>query len=149
MFLEKFNNFRFIVYFIYTDFQQEENFHFVLGDLFNIDSDLILSEVDQTNLSLRNCQNCKNFIIVDIRKLFSVEQTRRLWNEICLGKKEKASGDIMLRKGTDFDILYFDINIDRFYPAPVRLWLQNHPAAPSPPLPPNAWSISISCVFVR
>ena len=45
----------------------------------------------------------------------------------------KASGDIMLRKGTDFDILYFDINIDRFYPAPVRLWLQNRPTAPPTP----------------
>ena len=33
----------------------------------------------------------------------------------------------------DFDILYFDINIDGFYPAGVRLWPQNNPTAPTRP----------------
>ena len=45
----------------------------------------------------------------------------------------KASGEIIFRKDMDFDILYFDINIDGFYPAGVRLWPQNNPTAPTRP----------------
>ena len=42
----------------------------------------------------------------------------------------KASGEIVLRKDTDLDILCFDRNIDGFYSVSVRLWPQNHPTAP-------------------
>ena len=45
----------------------------------------------------------------------------------------KASGRILLRKDLDFDALYFDINIDSFYPARFRLWPQNHPTNPQAP----------------
>ena len=43
---KKFNEFRLIFYLIYVGCQQEENFHFSFGDLFNIEGDLILFEVD-------------------------------------------------------------------------------------------------------
>ena len=45
----------------------------------------------------------------------------------------KASGEIVLRKDMDFDILCFDINIDGFYPARICLWPQNYPIAPPTP----------------
>ena len=45
----------------------------------------------------------------------------------------KSSGEIVLRKDMDFDILCFDINVDGFYPARIRLWPQNHPIAPPTP----------------
>ena len=40
---------------------------------------------------------------------------------------------ILPRKDPDFDVLYFDINIDGFHPARVLLLLQNHPACPPTP----------------
>ena len=45
----------------------------------------------------------------------------------------RASGKILLRKDPDFDVLCFDINIEGFHPARVRLWLQNHPICPPTP----------------
>ena len=78
MSLEKFNNFRLFFHLICADCQHEENFHFLLVGLLKIEGDLILSEVDQINLSHRSCQNCKSFIYIDFRKLFSVEKIRRL-----------------------------------------------------------------------
>ena len=45
--IKKSNEFRLIFHLIWVDCQQEEKFHFLLGDLFNIEGDLILSEVDQ------------------------------------------------------------------------------------------------------
>ena len=55
MSIKKFNAFRLIFYLISVDCQQEENFHFSLEDLFYIEGDLILSEVDQINFSHRTC----------------------------------------------------------------------------------------------
>ena len=46
----------------------------------------------------------------------------------------QTSVEIILRKNTDFDILCFDINIDGYFPARVRLWPQNHPTAPPTPV---------------
>ena len=62
----------------------------MLGDLFNIEGDLILSEVDQINLSHKTWKNCKNFIYIDFKKLFRAEQIRKFYNEICLGQKEES-----------------------------------------------------------
>ena len=45
----------------------------------------------------------------------------------------KASGEIVLRKDTNLDILCFDRNIDVFYLVSVRLRPQNHPIAPITP----------------
>lgn len=89
MSIEKFNNFRLFYHLIGTDCQHEENFDFLLGHLFNIEGDLILSEVDQINLSHRTCQNWKNFIYIDFEKLFTVEQIRKLYDGICSGEKEQ------------------------------------------------------------
>ena len=47
-------------YIICTECQYEERFHFLLGDLVNIEGDLILLEIDQINLSHRTCQNFYN-----------------------------------------------------------------------------------------
>ena len=50
MSIEKFKNFRLFFHVICIDWEHEENFHFLLEDLFNIEGDLKLSEVEQINL---------------------------------------------------------------------------------------------------
>lgn len=67
---------------ICVDCQEEENFHFLLGDFFNIEGDLILSEVDQIIFYYRTCQGFKNVIFLDFKKLFSSEQIRSIYNGI-------------------------------------------------------------------
>lgn len=76
--LKKFKNFRLFFHLICTNFQHGEHFHLLLGDLYNIEGDLVLSEVVQINLSHRSCQKCTNFIYVDFKKLFTVEQVIRI-----------------------------------------------------------------------
>ena len=39
----------------------------------------------------------------------------------------KTSGEIVVRKDKDFDIIYFDLKIDIFFPACICLWPQNYP----------------------
>lgn len=89
MSIEKFKNLRFFFHLIRVDSGHEENCHFLLGNQFNIEGYLILSEVEQINLLHKSCQNCKNFIYIDIKKLFTVSQIGRIWDEICAGKKEQ------------------------------------------------------------
>ena len=88
--VEKFNNFGLLFRLICTDCEHEEDFHLLLGDLFNIESDLNLSDVDLINLSHRTCSGCKNFISLDFKKLFSIEQIRNLYDEICFAEKEQT-----------------------------------------------------------
>ena len=57
----------------------------------------------------------------------------------------KASGEIVLRKHKDFNILCFDINIDSFYLVHVRLRPQNHPIPP--PMPDMLISIQRLNIF--
>ena len=86
MYIKTFNEFWLIFHLICVDYQQEGNFHFSLGGLFNIEGDLILSEVDQ-KFSHRTCQGYKNFIFIDFKKLFSSEQIRRIYNGVLSVKK--------------------------------------------------------------
>ena len=90
MSIEKFKNFRLLFHLLCIDCGHEENFHFLLGDLFNIEGDLILLQVDQINLSHKSRQNCKSFIYIDFKKIFTVEQIRRNWNVICAGEKKQS-----------------------------------------------------------
>ena len=46
----------------------------------------------------------------------------------------QASGEIIRRKVTHFDILCFDINFDGCFPAQARPWSQNNPTAPPTPI---------------
>ena len=87
---EKFNNFRLLFCLICTDCEHEEDLHLLLGDLLNIEGNLILSDVAFINLSHRTCSGCKNFIYLDFRKLVSVEQIRKPYDEICLVEKEQT-----------------------------------------------------------
>ena len=91
MSVENFNNFRLVFRVICTDCEHVEDFHLLLGDfLFNIYGNLISSDVDLISLSHRICQGCKNFIYLGFRKLFSVEEIRRLYHGICRVEKEKT-----------------------------------------------------------
>ena len=45
----------------------------------------------------------------------------------------KTSGEIVLGKDARFDILCFDINFDRYFPARICLWpINNLTAVPTP-----------------
>lgn len=90
MYIEKFKEFHLVFHLVCGDCQQEENFYFLLGDLFNIEGDLILSQVVHVNFSHRTCQDCKNFICIDFKKIFSAEQIRRIYNGILSVEKEQS-----------------------------------------------------------
>ena len=87
-FYKKINEFRLIFHLICVDCQQEENFHFSLGDLFNIEGNLILSEADQINFSHRTCQGCKNFIFIDFKKYLVVNKSEKFTMTSFLLKKK-------------------------------------------------------------
>lgn len=89
MSIGKFKNFRLFFCLICIDCSHEENCYFLLGDLFNIEGNLILSEMEQINLSHKKYQNCKNFIYINLPKLFTVSQIRAIWDGTCAGKKEQ------------------------------------------------------------
>lgn len=90
MSIEKFNKFRLVFHLICIACLHEENFHFLLGELFSIDGDLILSELDQINLLHRACQRCGNYIFAGFKKLFSAEQVRRIYDGILSVEKDKS-----------------------------------------------------------
>ena len=88
---EELNNFRRLLFhLICADCEHKEDFHLLLGDLFNIEGNIILYDVDLINLSHRSCWGCKGLIYLEFRKLFSVEQIRRLFDGICLVEKEQT-----------------------------------------------------------
>ena len=91
MSMEKFNEFRLIFDLICIDCLHEKEFHCLLGELFNIEGDLILSKLDQINLSHRACKGSRNFKFIDFKKLFSAEQVRRIYVGILSVEKEKRS----------------------------------------------------------
>ena len=89
MSIEKFKNFHLFFRLICVDCGLRENSHLLLGDLFNSEGDIILSQVDQIHFSHKSCKNCKNFIFIGFKKLFTVEQIRRIWNGTCAGIEEE------------------------------------------------------------
>ena len=89
MSIEKFKNFHLFFRLICVDCGLRENSHLLLGDLFNSEGDIILSQVDQIHFSNKSCENCKNFIFIGFKKLFTVEQIRRIWNGTCAGIEEE------------------------------------------------------------
>ena len=92
MSINKFNEFKLIVHLICIDCKNQENFHFCVGDLFNIEGDLILSEVDQINFSHMSCSSCGSFIYIDFSKIFKPEQLRRTYDRI-LSIEGQEQGD--------------------------------------------------------
>lgn len=90
MSIQKYKEFYLVFHLICVDYQQEENIHFLLGDVFNIEIDLMLFEVDQIILPCRIRQGCKNFIFIDFKKLSSVEKIRKIYNVILSVKKEQS-----------------------------------------------------------
>ena len=89
MSIEKVKNFGLFFRLSCVDCGLKENCHFLLGDLFNSEGNIILSQVDQINSSHKSCENCKNFIFIGFKKLFTVEQIRRIWDGTCAGIKEE------------------------------------------------------------
>ena len=57
------------------------------------------------------------------------------------------SGETILKKDEDFDILCFDINFHKFLSTRVRLWPINTPGTPppTPDLYPNCDNSSYDC----
>ena len=104
------------------DSQHEQTFPFFLGEIFNREGDIILSDIDLINFSHQSCNGCKNFIFHIIHPISDEEFTMG-----CVLLKEKVktnnmlpknheiastSAEITLRKDEDFDILCFEINMD-------------------------------------
>lgn len=128
---KKLNEFRLIFHLICVDCQQEENFHFLHY---------------QINFSHRTCQGCKNFSI--LKSYSSVNKSEEFKMGSVLSKKSKVeikslvpkdseifqtSGEITLRKDTDFDIFCFEIKFNGYFQTQVRLWPENYRnASPTP-----------------
>ena len=43
---------------------------------------------------------------------------------------QKVSGEIIIKKYADYNIVCFDVDIEGFFPVRVCLWPQDHPTCP-------------------
>ena len=71
--MNKFKEFTFIFGIICFDCQHKVTTNFLVGNLFNIGGDLILSDAEYINFSNRNCQSCQ-LIFSLILKRFSYQE---------------------------------------------------------------------------
>ena len=132
MSIKTFDKFWLIFHLICVDCQQEDNCHFSLGDLFNIEGDLIPSEVDQINFSHKPVKVLKNSYLLTLKSCLVVSKSEEFRMGPFLLKNNKVnirnllpkdgeifqtSGEIVLRKDKGFDILCFAINFDFPYSA--------------------------------
>ena len=95
MSVDTFNKFRLSIHLIRVDYQQEENYlffflFFFLGDLFNREGDLILSDVDLINVSHQTCSGWKNFFFIDFKKIYPLAIIRTIYDGLCAIEKECA-----------------------------------------------------------
>ena len=139
---------------ICVDCYHEQNFHFLRGEIFNMEVDiiLILSDVEPINFSHQTCTVCKNFIFIEFKKTYPPDIIQRIYDGLHLIKRENklnyklskiheissTSGEITLRKDENFDILCFEINCDGFLPTRVHLWSINSPCTLLPNLVSNS-----------
>ena len=72
--MNKFKEFNFFFGVIFFDCQHKKTVNFLVADLFNIDSDLILSVVEHINLTNRNCRNCQVYIFFVFKKISHQEE---------------------------------------------------------------------------
>ena len=63
--MNKFKEFKLFFDIICFGCQHKETVDFLVADLFDIEGDLILSDVEHINLANRNCQNCQAYIFTD------------------------------------------------------------------------------------
>ena len=135
------------------------NFSFLEGDLFNREGDLILKDVDLINFSHQICSGCKNFIFIDFKKNYPPDVIKIIYNGLTQLKKNvwfknmlpknyeisSASGEVVLKKDENFDILYFDINFDGFLSTHVCLWPINSPCTVPPTPDPDSDDSGYDC----
>ena len=65
-----------------------KNFNLFGANCFNIEGDLILSDIKQVNSFYKTCLGFRNVIFFDFKKLFNSEKIRRIYNGILFVKKE-------------------------------------------------------------
>ena len=116
-------------------------FIFLEGDVFNMEGNLILMDVDLINFSDQICSGCKNVIFIDFRKIYPPAIIRRIYNGCAQSKQNVqvknmlpknheiafVSGEIILKKDENFEIIYLEINFDGFLSTHVRLRPINSP----------------------
>ena len=67
-----------------ADCSHEEKFHFLLGDLINMEGNIILSDVDESNFCHRKCRDCGIFgVFFYFKKLFPPALIRRTYVGMC------------------------------------------------------------------
>ena len=53
-------------------------FSFSLGEIFNSEGDIVLSDLDLVNFSHQTCNGCKKFIFIDFKKNYPPNITQRI-----------------------------------------------------------------------
>ena len=90
MSIKKFSKFRLIFHIICLKCSHEDKFSIFGENSFNIERDLILSEIEQINLSYKTYTGCENLMFFDFKKLFNSEQVRKIYHGILSVKKEPS-----------------------------------------------------------
>ena len=103
--IKKFSKFRLIFHIICLKCSHEDKFSILGGNSFNIERDLILSEIEQINLSYKTYTGCENWMFFDFKKLFNSEQVRKFIMGSFLSKKNQVKIKNLLPKGKEFSHL--------------------------------------------
>ena len=82
------NELRLTFHVICVDCGMRKNFNLFGGNCFNIEGDLILSNIKQVNSFYKTCLGCRNVIFFYFKKLFNSEKIRGICNGILSVKKE-------------------------------------------------------------
>ena len=130
--MNKFKEFKLIFDIISFDCWHKVTTNFLAGDLFNIEDDLTLSDVEYANFGNRSCQNCQVYILKifpprRIRELYHGCVSSRKKNKIILiinklPKNTTLSDEIVLEKDADLNSLLCDVNIFGYFPTTILLY---------------------------
>ena len=88
---ETFHNFHLLIHLICVDCHQEETFHFLLGDLFNREGNLIFLNVNIINFSHQICSCRKNLVFIDFKKFYPPAVIRSIYNGLCTIVKKRTN----------------------------------------------------------
>ena len=91
--MNKFKEFKLIFDIICFDCWHKVITNFLVGDLFNIEGDLTLSDVEYINFGNRIYENCEAYIFIDFKKIFPPRRIRELYHGLCVIKKEEQNNN--------------------------------------------------------
>ena len=91
--MNKFKEFKLIFDIISFDCWHKVTTNFLAGNLFNIEDDLTLSDVEYVNFGNRSCQNCQVYILIYFKKIFPPRRIRELYHGLCVIEKEEQNNN--------------------------------------------------------